>query len=205
MPRLALAILLLFSQAVTPTAPVTKTYHNTDLHLSFEYPASFQTADFSQEIADEEKKQLTDPGQMRAVQCVTNPFVAAKDNTTSVILIIRLDLNCLKLPSSAQILPTIARSSISQGLSKLGRAALGTPTPYKLDSYDALFIPASAENESGKSIYFGGITCVLVAQNIACWSAMSSEKATVSALLSNSVTFDGQPAHPVVPPELLPK
>ena len=205
----SLAILALagfLTASSLPADPSVATFHDTLLHYTITYPTTLTAADVGKEIMDKATSETNDDAKKKAMGCISTPLIAMRQTDDfAMLMIIRMDLECLGAPATSSVLQPLAQSSLQQGLLKLGLATVGTPTPYKLDGHDAVYLRGTVTDTAGKDKAFGAASCALVEKSAVCWEAIATDKAMVSTLSATAINFDGHASQPLVPADVIAK
>lgn len=203
-PLLAFLLTGLLSLSMMPTEPAVATYHDDALHFTLTYPASLTASSAVAEVVELSKKEMKSDAAKKALSCITAPLMALREtNDFALIMVMRMDLECLNVPPAAGILSTLAQSSLRQGLARLGLSTVTATTGYKLDNHDAVFLRGAVTDEDGKETAHGAAVCSLVEKTIVCWEVVAINKGNVTSLIASPVGFDGHPAQPLVPAEVI--
>jgi hypothetical protein len=201
-----LALAGLLSLSSLPIDPAAATFHDDVLHYTLTYPSTLVPANVASEIMDKAKAETNNADMQKAIGCITTPLVAVRQTDDfAMMMVIRMNLECLGAPATTSVLQPMAQSSLQQGLMRLGLATVGTPTPYKLDGHDAVYIRGTVTDTGGKDKAFGAASCTLVDKTAVCFEAIATDKATVSSLSATSMNFDQHAPQPLVPADVIAK
>ena len=205
-PLALLTLAGLLSMPSLPADPTVATYHDDVLHFTLTYPSALAASDVTKDVMDKAKAETNNDAQKNAMNCISTPLMAMRQtNDFAMLMILRMDLDCLKAPISASILQPLAQSSLQQGLLRLGLATIGTPVPYKLDGHDAVYLRGTVTDAAGKEMAYGAAACAVVDKTAVCWEAVAVDKAMVSTLSGTTLNFDGHASQPLVPADLIAK
>ncbi len=192
------ALLLILSVA-SGSAQAESTYTSDDLHFTFTYPAFVVPSADAAPAVPPAQRATKDTAAI--LDCVSFPLAAKRDGGDTdfdLLTINRLDFKCGKSPApTAAELRQAARDTVTGPLTGMPGLTLSQPIAYKLNGTDALFIRASA-GDSTQTAY-AATTCTVVQSNLLCWTALSSSRSRVDAMLAGPITFAGHLPQPLVP------
>lgn len=201
------ALALILSQLSSPIiASPESTYRDSTLHFSFNYPSDMKNVAVQGAIDDLASGQ-SDPEKKKAYSCVTAPLAAMRrvDALFDEVLLLRLDLDCLRQTVSAKDLSDFTHGVIKTSLVKHGTPVLESESVRTLADHPAYLIRVhvdESEKVPGQILYVTSL-CTLVEHSAVCWQVLSYSAFTRQQLSSSTVTFDGQAPVPLVVPDKL--
>ena len=200
--------------AQTPTAPAAAnaapapgmaTYRSDVLHLSYSYPSDYKDASSTVGPAFAASMNHADTGAPEATRCVTLPFSAMNtDKGLSILLLVRADAGCAKKTFTASDLPVFTQGEVQGLQASGGHPQFGEPVSFTVGAHPAQMLQGSFTLPTGQAIR-AMVTCVLLKPDIACFQFLGSSDENLRTMAAFPVSFDGGPAAPLLPPNVLAK
>jgi hypothetical protein len=189
------------AQSTTPQS--TTVYRVDSGKFSFEYPVSLkdQTAAPQALLA----KQRADAKARGETPSTCSDIVFAGHGVTdfaeSSLLVIRLDMACLKKPPTDEFLNSFLANTV-QKMKKGPTDEFTDPRLYLLSVHRAVLVRGSVLSHNGRPSSVLE-TCAVAEGDVYCWTLTSGSEELVDEMAHLLVTFDGKEPAPLVPPILL--
>jgi len=181
------------------------TFRDEQRHLDFTYSGSFANSQPRANDVLKKKAEEADDSQKKALGCMKLLLNAddLEDNERSNIFLYALPFECSKLSPGPSALHDFA-VGLTKGLAKAAKSEVGKPTMYKLAGQDAIVIRDTLHPPNGKDLALFE-TCTVAGPEILCWQITSTSIDRLAPLAASTVSFNGHPAVPIVPPDVLQK
>jgi hypothetical protein len=193
---LALSMMMQIVAIQSPTEGIA-TYRNSALHFSFEYPANLKVNETVGQAGVQKAKQKAGGETAKALQCLTTPLVAVENpgkQNFGFVIATQSDLGCENQSidgMNADALSHLTQTALATAMKMLGTPTIGTPITYKLAGRLASVVEAKigADTSPSKADIFGEAACVVIRQDVVCWSAMSADRARLHQILGGDILF----------------
>jgi len=181
----------------------TNTFHDDRLHVEFEYPGTFGSAQPRAEAALAEKLEKASNGEKRALGCTKVKLTADdfEDDSHANISIFDFDLACNHIKIGKNTARDILKGFAS-GFGKGAKYKPSKPASYSLGTHE-MFYSGGEMKAKDKSVLEVLHICTLLGTDAYCWQITSTSAENLRALAGSNVTFDRGLGTPLVPANLL--
>lgn len=180
------------------------TFRDNSIHYSFSYPADYKNRSVSSRRPAGDFPSRAAELSERITDCLAIPVAAVRPTDGGLfdmVMIMDVDLKCANESLSKNGLVLFANGIASKILTQHGTSEVGPVKTFKLAGHDAVYMTESVDESAkkpGRSLG-GGLVCTLVENHAVCWQMLSYHPETLQGLLALPVSFDGQPAEPLLP------
>ncbi len=179
-------------------------YRNDTLRLDYSYPSNY--VDASPIVGPAFEASVGhNTAAAEATKCISLPFSRMGSGTgqVGVLLLVRADASCMKKKFNAQSVTDLTEGEAKGIAASGGHANFGKAVNFELAKRPASLLQGSFTLPTGQAMQ-SLVVCVLDPPDIACFQFLSNTTAGLSTMSSFPVTFEGSPATPLVPANLLP-
>jgi hypothetical protein len=180
-------------------------YHSDTLHLTYSYPASY--TDATAMVGPAMQASLSgDPAAAAQAACISIPLsrMDTSNGAMGMVILVRADAACFKKKFNAKSVTEAAQDEVRSIAASGAKTSFGQPVSYTVANHPAALLVGSFALPTGQTMQ-AMISCVLDQPDIACWQFLATNTDRLRTMSTFPVTFDNNPATPLIPNEVLTK